>query len=352
VATHGRGLFVLDNVAPLVAITPEVENSDFHLFPVAPANRWVQWNKRGFNRSDFVAPNPPNGATIDYWVNKAVETTPEQRRKHQGPVKITIADQSGKPIRVIYGGAHHGINRVTWDMRHAEEVTLAFRPEPEENEFFQRGGPPVMPGTYKATVTFNGKNEAQSVQVGPDPRFQPDMAAFKAQTDAALEVRDELSAVNESLNRLEAMRAQLAGMQKIISGNDDVVRPVANVNYGPLLSQSRELEKKVKETEEKVFNTEVQPEASDQLRFHSRLHDRLQGLLRAITSGYDQAPTPLLVEEMNSLREQTQAYLQQFNAMVSTDVTAFNKSALEHGASTLFTGTPLQLSKEPQAGED
>jgi len=379
VATHGRGLFVLDNVGSLAAITPEIENADFHLFPVANANRWVPWNKRGFNRSDFVAPNPPNGATIDYFVKTAVETpsanaaanpptggtqapataggsaappaqTPGQRRR--GPVKITIADESGKVIRTLHGQARHGINRVTWDLRHSEEVPLSFRPEPEENEFFQRGGPPVMPGTYKVTVTFQGKSETQTVQVGPDPRFPADMAAFKAQTDAALEVRDQLSAVNESLNRLEAMRAQLTGMQKLMNTDDDAVRPVSTANYGPLVSQSRDLEKKLRDVEEKVFNPDIQPEASDQLRFHSRLHDRLQSLLRAISSGYDQAPTPLLVEEMNSLRNETQAYLQQFNSVLTTEVASFNKAALEHGASTLFTGTPVQLNnKEAQGGQ-
>jgi photosystem II stability/assembly factor-like uncharacterized protein len=371
VATHGRGLFVMDNVAPLVAMAPEIEKSDFHLFPVAPANRYVPWNKRGFNRSDFVAPNPPNGATIDYYVKTAVENRPDADQqgrgaqpqsmaqaqsanapRRRGPVKITISDESGKPIRTIYGQARHGINRVTWDMRFAEEVPLSFRPQPEENEFFQRGGPPVPPGTYKVTVAFHDKTETQTVQVGPDRRFQADIAAFKAQTDAALEVRDELSAVNESLNRLEAMRSQLTSMQRIMSGDDEVVRPVANVNYGPLLSQSRDLEKKLRDVEEKIFNPEIQPEASDQLRFHSRLHDRLQGLLRAITSGYDQAPTPLLLDEMKELREQTQAYLQQFNSVLTTDVATFNKAALERGASTLFTGTPVTLNKETQAGQD
>jgi photosystem II stability/assembly factor-like uncharacterized protein len=376
IASHGRGLFVLDDVAPLVAMTPEVENSDFHLFAASPATRWVPWNKRGFNRSDFVAPNPPTGATIDYYVKTAVETlsSGEQRggrggnagasagagaqadavpgRRRRGPVKITIADESGKPIRTIYGQARHGINRVTWDMRYSEEVPLSFRPQQEENEFFQRGGPPVLPGTYKVTVAFQGKTETQTVQVGPDPRFPVDMAAFKAQTDAALEVRAELSAVNESLNRLEAMRAQLTSMQRIMTGDDEVVRPVSTTNYGPLLSQSRELEKKLRDVEEKIYNPEIQPEASDQLRFHSRLHDRLQGLLRSISSGYDQAPSPLLVEEMKELHEQTQAYLQQFNTVLTTEVAAFNKAALERGASTLFTGTPVTLNKDTAAGED
>lgn len=137
-----------------------------------------------------------------------------------------------------------------------------------------------------------------------------------------------------------------------MSGDDDVVRPVSNMNYGPLLSRSRDLEKKLKDVEEKVFNPDIQPESSDQLRYHARLHDRLQGLLRALTSGYDQAPSPLLVEEMNTLRGETQAYLQQFNSTLTTEVAAFNKAALEQGASTLFTGTPVQLNKETQAGED
>jgi photosystem II stability/assembly factor-like uncharacterized protein len=362
VATHGRGLFVLDNIAPLTAYTPEVENSNLHLFPIAPANRWHQWNKRGFNRSDFVAPNPPNGAAVDYYVKTAVQSpTTDQpgeqgatgaQHRRRGPVKITIADESGKTIRTFYGTARHGINRVIWDMRHADAVPLNFRPEPEENEFFQRGGPPVSPGTYKVTISLNNNSQTQTVQVGPDPRIQPDMAAFKAQTEAALEVRDEVSALNESVNRLEAMRAQLNGMQRLMQNDDEAARPVSTTNYAQLMTQSRQLEKKLREVEEKIYNPDIQPEASDSLRYHARLHDRLESLMRQVASGYDQAPSPLIVEQMKTLRQETEAYLQQFNNVMTTDVAAFNKTALEHGASTLFTGTPVTLGKETQAGED
>ncbi|MGE5694610.1 MAG: hypothetical protein ACM4D3_05055, partial [Candidatus Sericytochromatia bacterium] len=73
VATHGRGIFILDNITPLVEMTPQVTNSDFHLFSTAPANRWLLWNKRGFQKAGFVAPNPPNGAVVDYYLNKEIE---------------------------------------------------------------------------------------------------------------------------------------------------------------------------------------------------------------------------------------------------------------------------------------
>jgi photosystem II stability/assembly factor-like uncharacterized protein len=348
VATHGRGLFILDNITPLEQMSPEVAGADFHLFGTLPANRWVMWSKRGFSQSGFTAPNPPNGAAIDYYLNKEVEVPPELKAKKQTPVKITVTDEAGRHVRTFWGTSKYGFNRAVWDLRYQDSIPLNFLPEPQENEFFQPGGPPVPPGTYKVAVTFNNQTQTQTVQVGADPRFPADIQAFNAQAQAALEVRDWVSAVNDSLNRLENMRTQLNGMGKLLAANDQTGNP--SPAYVPVLEQAKALEKKLKSFEETAYNIEVQPESSDDLRFFEKLSDRVGGLLHRITSGYDQAPTPLLVEEMNEVRQQTQAYLQQYNNLIATDVANFNKLALEKGVSTLFTGTPIQMSTTAQAG--
>jgi photosystem II stability/assembly factor-like uncharacterized protein/DNA-binding protein YbaB len=350
VATHGRGLFVLDNVTPLEEMTTQTENAGMQLFSILPAFKWYMWSKRGFSDlTSFTAPNPPNGAMVDYFLKSEIEVTPEMKRKQETPVKITITDQAGRPVRTYYGTSKYGFNRAVWDMRYDGPTKLNFRPESEggEEEFAgPPSGPPVVPGTYKVAVTVNGKAETQEVRVEPDPRFPADMQAFEAQTKAALQVRDELSALNDAINRLEGMRSQLKAMHKFMTGGNE---PGPSATYASLAEQATALEKKLKDFEQQAYNTDVQPDSMDSIRYLEKLHDRVQSLQREIASGYDQAPSPLLLEEMKDLHEKTQAYLQNFNNLLQTDVAAFNKQALEKGASTLFTGTPIELKKASAA---
>lgn len=344
VATHGRGLFVLDNVTPLEEMTAQTMNTDLQLFSIQPAARWYLWNKRGFsNLTSFAAPNPPNGAMVDYFLKSEIEVPPEMKKRQQTPVKITVTDQAGGSIRTFYGTSKYGINRAVWDLRYDGPTKLNFMPQPEEEPSEFGGppqGPPVVPGLYKVAVTVSGRTQSQTVKVDADPRFPADLRAFQTQTQAALEVREQLSALNDALNRLEGMRAQLTVMQKFMASGAESAIPAT---YAPLVQQATALEKKLKDFEQQAYNTEVQPESMDSIRYLQKLHDRVQSLLEQIMSGYDQAPSPLLREEMSELRQKTQAYIQSFNELLRTDIAAFNKQALDQGASTLFTGRPIEL---------
>ena len=92
--------------------------SDFHLFPVAPAVNWHAWNKHGFASGGYVAPNPPTGAAITYYLPAEIKVTPELRKKDQTPVRITISDSTGKTIRTMYGPSRYGVNRVAWNLHY------------------------------------------------------------------------------------------------------------------------------------------------------------------------------------------------------------------------------------------
>ncbi len=345
VASHGRGLFVLDAITPLEEMSAKVTDSKFHTFSVLPARLWHTWNKRGPGQSGFTAPNPPSGAVIDYYLKSDIEVTPEQKKKHQTPVKIVITDTDGQWVRTLYGPSKQALNRVTWDLKYQEPTKLTFvpveTPEPESEFFGTRLGAPVVPGAYKVAITFDGQTETQSVQVEADPRFPANMEAFRTQTRAALELRNEISALNEALNRLESLRSQLSMVQKLLATNEEQNQPVP-ASYTPVLQQARLLEQKVKTLEEKMYNTELQ-NSRDSIHFLQRISDRLQGLMRIVISPYDQAPSPLLVEEMTMLRRDLQNDLEAFNAFLKTDVAEFNKTALEHGANTLFAGNPIEL---------
>ncbi len=344
VATHGRGLFVMDNITPLEESTGD---NSFHLFSIQAANHWHFWNKGGFSAGSFVAPNPPSGAEVDYYLPEELKASPEQRRKREGPVKIVITDADGKMVRTMYGPSKMGYNRANWDLRYAGPKQLNFLPQnaaaEEENPFFNRNaGPAVIPGTYKVTVTANGKSETKTVEVALDPRFpNADVNGFKAQVAAALEVRDETSALNEALNRINSLKKQLSSIEELLGATDE--NGVQNAEYRPVLQQARAMRKKLDALEEPIYNHDIQPGASDDLHYLSRFQNRLRSVNGIVNSGYAQAPNELAVEEMTEVRKELDRHLKEINDFLNNEVVAFNKLAIEKGSSTLFAGTPITV---------
>lgn len=347
VASHGRGLFILDDITPLEESHGQVARSDFHLFPGLTAVNWHNWNKHGFSSGGYVAPNPPSGAVITYYLPSEIKVTPEDRKKNQTPVKIVVSDSSGQVIRTMYGPSKFGINRASWNLRYDGPKKLAFLPPPpaerEEEEllFDPNSGPFALPGAYKVAVTVNGKTETQQVQVESDPRFNPDVNALRAQLKLALEMRDEVSALNEALNRLTNLHKQITSLQDLIGGDEET-----NVSYKPVLEQAKALDKKLMALQNPLYNTDVQPYGQDDIHYLQRFHDQLQGIMRGVMGAYGEAPTQLQIEEAASLRAELEQHLKDVNTLLNTDVAAFNKVAAEHGSSTLFAGGPIQIKTE------
>lgn len=346
VATHGRGLFVLDDITPLEESGAELAKSGFHLYPIAPATNWHIWNKHGFASGGYVAPNPPNGASISYFLPQEIKVAPEMRKKEQSPVKITVFDSAGQEIRTFYGPSKYGVNRAVWNVRYDGPKKLNFLPprEGEEEEFFfdPNAGPTVLPGNYKVSVTVNGKTETQNVQVETDPRFKLDPQALQAQLKLGLELRDEVSALDEALNRLNSLHRQITSLEDLL-GSEEGQGGEVNVAYKPVLDQARSLDKKITAIQEPLYNYDIQPGSQDDVHYLERFHSRLQSIMRSVMGGYGQAPNELQIEEANEVHKELEAHLTDLNNFLNTEVAAFNKTATEHGSSTLFAGTPIQI---------
>jgi photosystem II stability/assembly factor-like uncharacterized protein len=350
VATHGRGLFVLDDITPLEESGADLGKGDFHLYPAPPAINWHFWNRRsGFSQAGFVTPNPMTGAVITYYLPNEIKPAAERngRRREQTAVKITIADSTGQVIRTMYGPSKYGINRVSWNLRYDGPKRLNFLPpnerDPEEEFFFDPNtGPTALPGTYKISVTVNGKTESQSVAVQSDPRFKLDSSALAAQFKLAMELRDEVSALNEALNRLNSLHKQITSLQEMLGGEEGQEGQV-NVSYKPVLEEARALDKKLTALQSPLYNSDVQPGSQDDIHYLQRFHDRLQGVMRSVMGGYGEAPKDIQIEAAAEMRKELETNLQQFNSFLNTEVATFNKKASEHGSSTLFAGDPVQI---------
>ena len=148
IATHGRSLYVIDDVSPLEDLTPAVRAEEVHLF--APRAVRAGIPLPGFNdyagTVGYRGENPPDGATLTFWV----------RRFSGDPVKIAITNAGGQPVANLTGAGTPGINRVTWDLRPTKDLLT---------EYGGEGGKPVAPGEYTVTVTYGKASSVQKLTV-------------------------------------------------------------------------------------------------------------------------------------------------------------------------------------------
>ena len=209
-ATHGRSIWIFDDLTPLEKMDATVAASDLTFFPPRTTTVWhVVMRRWSAGQKTFTAKNPPAGAVINYYLKaalppfetktettkqtdaekketaaaeKAKETsqTPEARKeekpaeKKEAKVKITVTDKDGKVIRELEGPGAAGVNRTNWDLRYDSPA----EPTPEQLEAMAAGydfgprGPFVEPGEYSIQIKAGDKEATQKVTVEEDPRLQ------------------------------------------------------------------------------------------------------------------------------------------------------------------------------------
>ena len=352
IATHGRGLFVLDNITALEELTPEVVASDFHVFGTLPAQIRVRPRRTGVAPTRFTTPNAPTGGVIDYYLKTALDTGAAQPaasgepapRGRRGRVIITVTDSHGDTVVVdSTAPGKQGVNRFVWNLRYAGPTRLTFeRPasgEEEENPFRNVTGPRVVPGGYTVAAAAGGRTASVTVAVEPDPFVPGEPARFAAQLRAGLEWRNALSALNETLNRIVSLETQLKNTQQALREN---VRGDTTAS-APVLRQARDLGRKLKELKDSLYNSEVQRGGQDDIHYLNRFQDRLQSLGFGLGFAYAQPPSQVVTERFKELRAQLDQYLTRFNEILRTDVAAFNRTAQERQTPVLVAGEPIAV---------
>jgi len=162
VGTHGRSIWVLDNISSLEALTPDAIKSDAFLVPPARARLLSIYNPQAwYGAGQYFAPNPDFGALVEYYL----------RAGSKDEVSVTVADARGTMVRTIKGTSRAGLNRVSWDLRMEPPVPDGSRDAPAVGGFGGAPqGPLVLPGVYAVTVSGAGRSLKGELHVEGDPR--------------------------------------------------------------------------------------------------------------------------------------------------------------------------------------
>ncbi|MBN2198628.1 MAG: hypothetical protein JW747_02135 [Candidatus Aminicenantes bacterium] len=200
--THGRGIWILDDITPLQQSAASRLDRPVGLFDLRPALRFSQKATRyGIGDSLFRGQNPPYGALITYFL----------KEKADKKLKLEVLDgATGKVVRILDEiPAEPGLNRAVWDLRGEGPRSRSETP-PEPNDF-SRGprGAQVLPGSYRLRLSLGPITVEKPLKVKLDPTVNVTREDLLAQQKACLKVLEMLSATNDALRILDGLKAQI-----------------------------------------------------------------------------------------------------------------------------------------------
>jgi hypothetical protein len=312
-ATHGRGLWIIDDISPLRSLSPEVLASPSAFLPGRPVMQRTQGNG-GWGDGDgtFTGPNPPDGAVIDYY----------QRTRHVfGKLKIEILDPKGQVIDELPASKRRGINRVVWSMRIKPPRT----PAAAQVAFNSAFGPRVPPGVYTVRMTDDGRVLEETIEVALDPRGGFTVADRQAQFDAVMQAHALLNRMSGVVDRIKGLQ-RLAGAQAQALPEHDPLRETLEA----LVDVAQARLTQIVATKEGGAIT-----GEERIREHA---DQIYGALMS----YEGRPGDYQIARVAALSRELDGVSAAVDALIAKDVPAINDALTKRGLRPLTPGALKQ----------
>ncbi|MBC8030490.1 MAG: hypothetical protein H7Z16_10295 [Pyrinomonadaceae bacterium] len=325
VATHGRSVWILDDVTPIQRMTSAIVNSNAHLFPIRPGLRYASFFTRyGIGDKVFTGPNPSYGALITYYLKDKLDD--------KATFKIEIRDESGKLVQELNRPSREkGLNRVTWNLRYGG-AEVRRPPSAEETAF---GGPPrgpqVLPGSYTVRLTVGDKTFDQAVDVRLDPTINVALADLQAQLDLQMKLRDMQSATNTALRFLDSIEEQLKHTETTVK----------NLNKEP----DKELMKALEDYKKQIVALEDRlVRRSEGLGFpgKSQVTNRIGDLFFSV-DGTNAAPTSYQRQYFQEIQPEFRERMGEANRFIKDTIPLWNEELRGWNVPTLTTRNAIDF---------
>src|SRR5438132_301171 len=306
-ATHGRGLWIVDDITPWRALTPELLPQEAAFVSARPVQQQRIEGGGGWANGDavFIGDNPPDAAVITYY----------QKARHLfGKLKLEVLDSSGQVVDELPASKRPGLNRVTWSMR-AKPPRV---PPAAQVAFNGIRGPRLVPGVYTVRLTKNGKATETKLTIGLDRRAKFSEADRKAQFDAAMKVRALFDEESALMDRIVALRGALEKTGSALPESDPLKKTVSDFD-----SKVDAVRKQIVATQEGAAIT-----GEERLREHT---DQLYGALLS----YEGKPGDYQLAYIAALKRELADASNEFAGLVAQDVPALNDALKGKGQPTI-----------------
>ena len=296
IATHGRGLWVIDDLAPLRALTPDLLARDAVFLPGRkPQQRMPAQGGWPEGDASFSGENPTGGAVITWY----------QRTRHLfGPIRLEVLDAQGKVVDTISATKRRGLNRVSWTMR----VPAPRVPRAAQLAFNATQGPRVPPGTYTVRLTKGTQVLETKLEVAIDRRAPYRIAERRANFDAGMRMHALFGDMSALVDRIDGARGAIEARTRALPQGDEL-----GARLGGLSGRLQEVKKKVVATKEGGAIT-----GEERIREHA---DLLYGAFMQ----WEGSPARYQLDRIDVLRRELSEVQAEFDKLASTEVRAVDE---------------------------
>jgi photosystem II stability/assembly factor-like uncharacterized protein len=374
-ATHGRSIWIFDDMTPIEKFDAGVANSDLTFFAPRTATVWDLRERRwSAGQKMFTGKNPPYGAILNYYLKEALPPEPpktakddkekdkdaekqkeadaskqkEQEKKEtattdqkpkaataadkEGKTKISVYDKDGKLVRELDGPGKAGVNRTNWDLRWNSPAV----PTPEQLEAAAAGfdfgprGPLVEPGKYTIKIKAGSKEGTQEVVVEDDPRMQMSPADRAARSEAIQQLYVMAKTADKDRKTIEGIKEGLKTARE--QWKKDADKPDAPKIPAEIQKAAEELQKNVDAVAEKyVREQQGLGNAGPPFEWKPQpLPLQVQSLLREL-DGFWEAPGGQQKEKLAELTPLVSEASAKVKKIAEEDLPALNKKMNDAG---------------------
>ncbi len=342
IGTHGRAIWIVDDLTPLREVARNGAPAAAYLFPprdtvrILPGIDWSEdtpgfvnylggvgggyrskLNDLGQNERTYLdtGENPPRGAVLSWYLSEAPET----------PLALTITNASGETVRTFSSRletdetpakdvripANPGWNRFVWDLQHAPATKIRGTDPPSEMTI---AGPFVAPGSYTVALKVGDEALTQPLTVAKPGNVTTSDSDLKKQETLLLEMHREIERTILKINQMRDLRTQLKAWEERATTVSKGKKAVAAITA---------LHDKVLDIEQTILMPDLRAGWADGINSGSRLFDKLINLPAVAQLG-DYPPTTAVEEAFAGITAQIDKQIKTFDRLVKKELPAVN----------------------------
>ncbi len=319
VATQGRSLWIIDDLTVLHQLDAAKKSSTNILY--TPKDSYRTKGAASKTPSLLEGQNHPNGVVTHFYLKNLAE---------KDSVHLTFTSTAGDTLATYSNSSKDkkkllevkkGGNTFVWDTRGkgAEKLDGMIL------WWANLSGAKAVPGNYKVHLNVNGTTMTENFKILPDPRAEASVEGMQKQFDFITDVNTTIERAHQSIKKIRNVTAQLNAFTA--QYKDDA--PTKD-----LTDKAKDMKKRLGEVEKALYQTQNRS-GQDPLNFPIKLTNKL-GHLNSLVAIDDFPPTDQDIVVKNELTSAIEAELKVFDAVMSTELKAFNSEFNARGLNYLF----------------
>lgn len=315
IGTHGRGVWIMDNIYPLQEMNTHVIESDVHLFNIKPVTHYYRSSRHETSTASiYSAANPEGGMIIDAYFKEKPKERP----------CIFIKDKSGDKVYEIRLPTKTGLFRKEWNFQ--------MIPKTKDGKIISTSAfglvsvPLVSPGEYRIELKIDEQSLSKKGIIHSDPRIQFDKDAWEDQVEAQIETMVLSRKMGLAITAVKSIKMKLKNLHETLEEKEKTKAQVE-----PVLNQ---FEEKFNQLSEEIIPKEIGYRGSAEMALRGIMGSSYSMMVRMLgmsLGGPPLKPTNTDLFKIKELKQIIGNLVDKLNALIKKDIPELNLILSDYG---------------------